>query len=85
MKIFLLKQLTLTVVTTNRCGKRGKSEQPENPLQGVYSHTVAEQWVVDHLQYTATVLGSSGLWITFSTLPRCWGAVGSGSPSVGVV
>ena len=36
---------------------------------------------MDMLQYTATVLGGSGQWVSFSTQPPCWGAVGSGSPS----
>ena len=53
---------------------------------------------MDHLQYTATMLGSSGhsdafnmpphrrgavlQWFSFNTVPRCLGAVGSGTPSV---
>ena len=47
-----------------------------------HCHTVGKQWTIDHLLYTATLLGSNGQWISFSTLPHHWGAVGSGSPSV---
>ena len=43
---------------------------------------VGEQWVVDHLQYSATLLGSSRQWTSFGTLPYCRGVVGSGSPSI---
>ena len=37
---------------------------------------------VEFLLYIATLLGSTGEWISVSTLPHCWGAVGSGTPSV---
>ena len=33
-------------------------------------------------QYTATLLGSSWQWVSLSTPPYYWGAVGSGSPLV---
>ena len=36
---------------------------------------------MDLLQYSITV-GGNGQWGSFNTLPHCWGAVGSGSPSV---
>ena len=41
----------------------------------VHCHTAAEQWAVDPLQYTATLLESSQQWISFGTLPHCWGTV----------
>ena len=31
---------------------------------------------------TATLLGSNGKWYSFSELPHCWGALGTGTPSV---
>ena len=34
------------------------------------------------LHDTVTLLGSSGQWDSFKVPPHCWGAVGSGTPSV---
>ena len=46
----------------------------------VHCHT-REQWAVDLLQYTDTLLRISGQWGSFGTMPHYWGAVGSGPPS----
>ena len=39
------------------------------------------QWAVDLLQYTASLPGGRGQWISCNTLPHCLGAVGSGLPA----
>ena len=45
-------------------------------------HIAVECWAVDLLQYTATLLGSSGQWISFSTMPHCEVSGGNRSPTV---
>ena len=37
---------------------------------------------MDLLKYIATLLGSSGTWISFSVEPHCRGAVGNGTTSL---
>ena len=45
-------------------------------------HIVGEQWAVELLAHIPTLLGSSGQWDSFCTLPLCLQVVGSWNPAL---
>ena len=48
----------------------------------MHGPTAWGQWVVELLQYTASLLGSSGHGNSYNALPHCVGAVGNATPAM---
>ena len=62
--------------------ERRPPERWDSVTPSVRRHATAEHWPLGLLEGTATLLGSSGQWVSFSALPHCWRAVSNRSPSV---